>query len=184
MRVAAVARWAAHWIRGDNVDQLRRGGLKLGEEVFLGSGVYLDRDFCFLIEIEDCVVITQEVIVLAHDASTKGATGYTRVAPVRICRGAFIGLRSIILPGVTVGEDAVIGAGSVVTRDVKPRSVVAGNPAKPVADYDAYIGTHQEGLGSRPVWPREGWVSSTGISRERSEQMLERLREAGEGYIE
>ena len=52
------------------------------------------------------------------------------VAPVRISDGVFIGARVIILKGVTIGENAVIGAGSVVTKDVHANEVWAGNPAK------------------------------------------------------
>lgn len=50
--------------------------------------------------------------------------------PVRICRRAWIGAGATILPGVTVGENAVVWAGSVVTRDVPPDTIVAGNPAR------------------------------------------------------
>ena len=50
--------------------------------------------------------------------------------PIHICRRAWIGAGVTILPGVTVGENAVVGAGSVVTRDVEPDTIVAGNPAK------------------------------------------------------
>lgn len=49
---------------------------------------------------------------------------------VVICNSCFIGERSVILPGVTIGEKAVVGAGSIVTKDVPPFSMVAGNPAK------------------------------------------------------
>jgi maltose O-acetyltransferase len=49
---------------------------------------------------------------------------------VRIGHNVWIGGGAIVLPGVTVGDDAVIGAGSVVTRDVPPGAVVVGNPAK------------------------------------------------------
>ena len=50
--------------------------------------------------------------------------------PVRIGRNVWVGGGAIILPGIVVGDDAVIGAGSVVTRDVPPRATVAGNPAR------------------------------------------------------
>ena len=53
-----------------------------------------------------------------------------RIAPVRIGRGSWIGEHAVVLPGVTVGEFAIIGAHSVVTRDVPPRTVVAGAPAR------------------------------------------------------
>jgi acetyltransferase-like isoleucine patch superfamily enzyme len=51
-------------------------------------------------------------------------------APIRICAGAFIGARTIVLKGVTIGRGAVIGAGSVVTRDIPEGVVAAGNPAR------------------------------------------------------
>jgi maltose O-acetyltransferase len=54
--------------------------------------------------------------------------------PIVIEDNAWVGGRSIILPGVTIGHDSVVGAGSVVTRDVPPRTVVAGNPARHIRD--------------------------------------------------
>jgi putative colanic acid biosynthesis acetyltransferase WcaF len=51
-------------------------------------------------------------------------------APISIGAYAFVGVRAVILPGVTIGEHAVVGACSVVTRDVPPRAVVKGNPAR------------------------------------------------------
>jgi acetyltransferase-like isoleucine patch superfamily enzyme len=56
--------------------------------------------------------------------------------PVRIGRGSFLGIGSIVLQGVTVGEQAYIGAGAVVTSDVAPRTLVLGNPARAVRYYD------------------------------------------------
>lgn len=53
-----------------------------------------------------------------------------RIAPVRICRGAWLGQNAVIMPGVTVGAGAVVGANSVVRDDVPPRCVVAGAPAR------------------------------------------------------
>ena len=54
----------------------------------------------------------------------------TAKAPITIKKNAFIGARSIILKGVTIGECAIVGAGSVVSKDVPPHTVVCGNPAK------------------------------------------------------
>ncbi|MGL5048160.1 MAG: DapH/DapD/GlmU-related protein, partial [Shewanella sp.] len=56
--------------------------------------------------------------------------GHKPVEPVLICRGAWIGANAIILPGVTIGANSVVGAGSVVTKDVPPYVVVAGLLAK------------------------------------------------------
>ena len=50
--------------------------------------------------------------------------------PVLLKRNCWVGAGSTILPGVTVGENAIVGAGSVVTKDVEPNTIVAGNPAK------------------------------------------------------
>ena len=52
------------------------------------------------------------------------------VKPVKICDKVWLGARVTICPGVTIGEEAIVGAGAVVTRDVPPRTVVAGIPAK------------------------------------------------------
>lgn len=68
--------------------------------------------------------VTLGVVVLTHDRS-RGLYLHTRIG-----NDCFIGARSIIMPGVTVGDGSVVGAGSVVTRDVAPHSLVAGNPAK------------------------------------------------------
>jgi acetyltransferase-like isoleucine patch superfamily enzyme len=59
---------------------------------------------------------------------------------VRIGAGAFLGIGVIVLPGVTIGENAYVGAGAVVTRDVPPRSVAVGNPARVVSQWDSTTG--------------------------------------------
>ncbi|WP_425452463.1 acyltransferase [Companilactobacillus formosensis] len=53
-----------------------------------------------------------------------------KTAPIHIKEGAWIGARAVLLPGVTIGEHAIVGAGAVVTKDVEPYTVVGGNPAK------------------------------------------------------
>jgi acetyltransferase-like isoleucine patch superfamily enzyme len=52
------------------------------------------------------------------------------IKPVRICAWADIGVNAVILPGITIGRGAIVGAGSVVTTDVEPFTIVAGVPAK------------------------------------------------------
>ena len=66
----------------------------------------------------------------SHDLSRRALP--LTVAPIDIGVDAFLGARAFVMPGVVVGEGAVVGAASVVVRDVEPWSVVAGNPAKPV----------------------------------------------------
>lgn len=59
---------------------------------------------------------------------------HVKVAPISIGHRAWIGLNTIVLAGVTIGEGAVVGAGSVVTRDVPPHTLVAGNPARQIRE--------------------------------------------------
>lgn len=60
--------------------------------------------------------------------------GYYPSRPIKVCDGAWIGANSIILLGVVIGRNAVVGAGSIVTKDVEPYTVVAGNPARKIKD--------------------------------------------------
>ncbi|WP_237026840.1 DapH/DapD/GlmU-related protein [Lactobacillus sp. S2-2] len=57
-------------------------------------------------------------------------------AAINIKKKAWIGAGSIILPGVTVGENSIVGAGSIVTKDVNDNTVVVGNPARPIKQID------------------------------------------------
>jgi acetyltransferase-like isoleucine patch superfamily enzyme len=69
-----------------------------------------------------------EATILTHDM-TRGLYLNTRIG-----RRCFIGAKSMILPGITVGDESIVAAGSVVTKDVPPRSIVAGNPARVIRE--------------------------------------------------
>jgi len=90
-------------------------GVTIEDEVFIGHGVTFIND-------------------LYPRATTAGGGLQTeddwKVIPTVVKQGASIGSGATILAGVTIGEQAIVGAGSVVTRDVPPRTVVAGNPAR------------------------------------------------------
>lgn len=83
-----------------------------------------------LITIGENCRITPRVMILTHDASLFNHTGRYRVAPVKIGDRVYIGYGAIIMPGVTIGADAIVGAGAVVTRDVPSNTVVVGVPAR------------------------------------------------------
>lgn len=88
----------------------------------------------FLISIGDNVTITSGVKLITHDGSTalvKNASGsrFQRYGRITIGNNVFIGVNSIILPGVTIGSNIIIGAGSIVTKDVPDDVVIAGSPA-------------------------------------------------------
>lgn len=89
-------------------------GVTIEDEVFVGHGVVFIND-------------------LDPHATANGrpqSEADWSVVPTRVCRGASIGSGAVILAGVTIGEQALVGAGAVVTRDVPAQAVVAGTPAR------------------------------------------------------
>jgi acetyltransferase-like isoleucine patch superfamily enzyme len=94
-------------------------GVTVEDEVFIGHGVMFTND--------------RFPGATNTDSQLKGAADWT-MEPTRVCRRASIGSNATILCGITIGEGAVVGAGAVVTRDVPAGAVVAGVPAKEVAD--------------------------------------------------
>lgn len=106
------------------------GDVRIGDRVSLQSGCYLTRG----VVIEDEAFCGPRIVTVNDKPISyrRPSIEFQRQAP-RILRAARIGGGSILLPGVTVGENAVVGAGSVVTRDVPDRAIVAGNPARLIA---------------------------------------------------
>lgn len=105
----------------------------IGVDVFIGPGVILDWGYGHLLTIGDSATIVSGVRVLCHDAACNRRLGVTWCAPVVIGVRAYIGADALILPGVSIGDDAVVAAGAVVTRDVGPGRVVAGVPARDIS---------------------------------------------------
>lgn len=138
-------------IRGyKTVEQLERLGFTHGINFKMMFGVVIDWGHCFLISVGDDVTIAPRCHILAHDASTKTALGYTRVSPVTIGNEVFIGAESVILPGVTIGDKVVVGAGSVVTNDLEGNGVYVGSPARRVCSYDEYIERNRKAMEECP----------------------------------
>jgi maltose O-acetyltransferase len=123
---------------------LVRRGLKLGKNVFVHYNAHIDESTPHLIEIGDCCTLTNGVIILSHDASTKNHLDFTKVGKVIIGKKTFIGVNSVILPNVTIGSNVVIGAGSVVTHDIPDYCVAVGNPARVVCGLDVFLRKHSE----------------------------------------
>ena len=113
--------------------------------VKIGSNCLIDTRFWpsepYLITIGDHVQITSRVSIFTHG----GGNAVRRIDPDFDCFGkvviedwAYIGSQSVIMPGVTVGEGAIVAAGSVVTKSVPAYTVVGGNPAKFICSIDEY----------------------------------------------
>ena len=107
----------------------RARAMHIGENVYINHGLTCMTSGS--ITIEDGVMIGPEAALITANHDFKNLD-VLQFKPITLRRGAWIGARAIILPGVTVGEGAVVASGAVVTKDVPPRTIVGGNPAKPI----------------------------------------------------
>ncbi len=124
-----------------SVAYARKKGVKVGEN----CRIYIKNwgSEPFLVSMGDYVTVTSGVKFITHDGSTclvkdAQAKRYQRFAPIQVGSHVFIGVNSIIMPGVTIGSNVVIGAGSVVTKDIPDNSVAIGVPAKVVSNFAEY----------------------------------------------
>lgn len=99
--------------------------VKIGNNVTIKNGVQLWDG----VEIEDNVFIGPNV-TFCNDRYPKSGNKNFKLEKILIKKGASIGANSTILPGVTIGEESVVGAGSVVTKDIPPNVTAIGNPCK------------------------------------------------------
>ena len=118
------------------------GTLTIGDRVFINEGVIIAAHCA--ITIEGDVKIGDFTTI--HDSDFHGLTPDlpVRIAAVRIERNAWLGRNVVVLPGVTVGENAVVAAGSIVTGNVAANTLVGGNPARlirelTIADAATYV---------------------------------------------
>jgi len=115
-------------------------GLVLGKNVTIAETAVIDASYPYLIRIGDNCSIAEQVRIWAHDAATfKFTGGYARLGKVEIRDNCFVGDRSTILPGVTIGPNVLVTAGSVVNKDIPPNACVAGVPARVYARFDDFI---------------------------------------------
>ncbi|MBQ6437495.1 MAG: acyltransferase [Bacteroidales bacterium] len=116
---------------------LRKMGCKVGKGCFVGDYVRVDTGHANMITIEDNVSIASGVRILCHQRDFSNfcvgddymKLGYV-IKPVVLKKGCLVGMESFVMPGVTIGEGAIVGAGSLVTKDIPAWTIAAGRPAK------------------------------------------------------
>jgi maltose O-acetyltransferase len=139
--------------RGTRVRLLRLGGMQVGNaiveggcyffgaDIAIGDGTMINHRAYFdtraHIEIGPGAGIATDVMLCTstHDMGPEHKRwGTYRTAPISVGAGAWVGIRAVVLPGVTIGDGAVVAAGAVVTGDVEPNTVYAGIPAKRIRE--------------------------------------------------
>ena len=119
----------------------RKMGCHVARNVCIGHSVAIDVGNTDLIHVEEGVIITNHCTILCHRRDLRG---YQKgddgsklpyiYAPVVLKKGCQIGMGSMIMPGVTIGEGAIVGAHSVVTKDVPAWTIAVGNPCKVIKE--------------------------------------------------
>ena len=114
-------------------------GAKVGKDCFIGYEVWVDMTNTHLVELEDHVHIANRCLLLCHQRDLSDyciGVDYAKLGyhkkKIILKKGCLIGMNSMIMPGVTVGEGAIVGAGSLVTKDVPAWTIATGRPAKVV----------------------------------------------------
>ena len=116
---------------------LRWIGCEVGKNVFIGAQVMVDSGHADLIILEDHVHIANRCLLLCHQRDLSNycvdddyaKLGY-RLNKVHLKKGCLVGMNSMVMPGVTIGEGAIVGAFSLVTKDVPAWTIATGRPAK------------------------------------------------------
>lgn len=122
-------------------EYFRRQGAEVGDDcrIMVSS---LGSSEPYLIRIGNHCTITQNVVLLTHDGGgwvfTEEIPSLQKFGRIEIKDNCFIGINSIILPNVTIGPNSIVGAGSVVTKNVPENVVVAGNPARMICTIEEY----------------------------------------------
>ncbi len=118
---------------------LRRLGAKVAKGVFIGDHCRFDQNHADHIILEENVHIASGTRVLCHLRNLSDyhvGDDYAklpyRLGTVRLCKGSCVGMESMVMPGVTIGEGSIVGAASLVAKDIPAWTIAVGSPAKPV----------------------------------------------------
>jgi acetyltransferase-like isoleucine patch superfamily enzyme len=130
-------------IKCDPVNHARKIGVQIGKDCrLLNTNARTFGSEPYLIQIGDHVTVTSGVRFINHDGGMwvfrENEPDIELFGTIKIGSNVFIGMDTLILPGVTIGNNCVIGAGSIVTRDIPNNTVALGSPARPLKSIDDY----------------------------------------------
>jgi acetyltransferase-like isoleucine patch superfamily enzyme len=138
--------------RANKIEYLRFLGVKVGQRCKIYTTPHNFGTEPWLIEIGNDVTIGQGVQLITHDGTSRlfrkrlpemNPFG-NRFATIVIQDNCFIGNNAILLPGIEIGPDSAVGAGSIVTKSVPPQTIAAGNPARVLKTLDKYIENYRQ----------------------------------------
>lgn len=118
----------------------RKRGVSIGRNVSIGTSALIETAYPRLVSIGDNVTIGMRAVIIAHFRDSTVQSRILDQPTVRLEHNVYLGPGVIVLPNVTIGHGAVVSAGSVVTHSVPPKTLVQGNPAKPVARCGVSLG--------------------------------------------
>jgi len=151
--------WLKRLVRHHQLKQLRKRGLQIADDCLI-MGLPNFGSEPYLISIGKRVAIASNVTFINHDGATyifrrhPEFEGVIRYGRITIHDDCIIGYGAILLPGVSIGPNAVVAAGAIVAKDVPPNSVAGGNPAKVLVSADAYM---QKCIAENPKYDRENY---------------------------
>lgn len=116
----------------------RLRGVHIGNNVYIGKKVFIDNLYPNFVYLEEGVHLHSGCMIISHFNPPKRFCNLFEACanPVVIKTGAIVGLRAVVMPGVTVGHNAVVTAGSIVMKNVAPFTMVQGNPARKILNFE------------------------------------------------
>ena len=144
-----------------SIEEAKKNGMKVGKNCsFIDTPNFGSEPY--LIEIGDNTTISFDVAFVNHDGATRvirnlpGQNKETVIyGKIEIGKNCFIGCRTTILPNVKIGDNTIIGAGSIVTKDIPSNSVACGVPCKVICTIEEYISKHENDFDYIVSTPKE-----------------------------
>ena len=145
-----IIRWKDHVLgrlgrnlpwNGMRIQMQRWRGVKVGKHVHWGTDVTVDAPYPYFLVVEDGAALAGNNQVLTHIKPSKyfSKCMSSYVAPVIVRKNAWVGAGVTLMPGVEIGEGAMISAGSIVNTDIPPMVLAGGNPAKVIMDFSRFL---------------------------------------------